>query len=74
MRTFLDNHRGPYLLCVTRPFKTKAGFYRSEWLKGEVSRDDVEAEARSLLADKRDSIISVSLWSVKEECFVGGYR
>jgi hypothetical protein len=71
--TFLDNHRGPYLLCVTRP-GTKPGRVSSEWLKGGLDTADVEAEAQALLADPRDDITQVSVWSVREEQFIGGYR
>jgi hypothetical protein len=71
---WLSAHRGPFRLCVTRPFATKPGFFRSEWLVGEVHRDDVPDESQALLDDPRDTIISVSVWSVREECFVGGFR
>lgn len=71
MPIFLDNHRGPFRLCVTRPCATKPGFFRSEWLKGSVDRADVEDEARALLQDPRDSIQHVAVWSVTEGQFVG---
>lgn len=64
------NHRGPYRLHVARPIKSKPGFYRSEWLKGSVDADDVPDEALSLLTDPRDSIVSVTIWSEREQCFV----
>ena len=72
--TFLNNHRGPYTFCVCRPVKTKPGFFRSQWLSGDVDRDDVETEARALLDDPRDTINLVSVWSVREGCFIGGYK
>jgi len=71
--TFLDRHRGPYLFCVTRPGK-KPGRVTSEWLKGCIDKHDVEDEAQALLADPRDTITQVSVWSIKEEQFVGGYK
>lgn len=79
MPTFLDHHRGPYIFCVIRPgVVTRSGRAKpstSEWLRGsEVDRDDVESEARALLADPRDTISSVWVWSVREDAFVGGYR
>jgi hypothetical protein len=70
----LNNHRGPYRLMVTRPFVTKPGFFRSEWLTGEIDRDDVESEARALLGDPRDTIHSVHIWSVREQQFVGSLK
>jgi len=72
--TFLDNHRGPFLFCVTRPHKTKKNHFTSEWLRGSVDRDDVESEARALLTDPRDTITSVHVWSEREQQFAGGYR
>lgn len=70
---WLFAHRGPFLFCVTRPFATKPGFFRSAWLKGEVDKDDVPDEARALLNDPRDTITAVDVWSVREGCFVGGF-
>lgn len=72
--TFLNNHRGPYRFCVCRPMVAKAGFFRSQWLTGVVDRDDVEGEARALLDDPRDTISRVDVWSIREECFIGGYN
>ena len=65
-----DNHRGPFRFLVTRPFVTKPGFRRSEWLKGTVDGLDAEQEAQALLDDPRDTIVSVHLWSERESCFV----
>lgn len=70
MQAILSNHRGPYRLAVERPFKTKPGFYRTEWLPGEVDSADVEEEVTSLLTDPRDSIVSIGLYSVREGQFV----
>jgi hypothetical protein len=65
--------RGPFLLCITRP-GAKKGFWTSEWLKGEVSKDDVEEEAQALLTDPRDSVVVVNVWSLKDGQFVGGWK
>jgi hypothetical protein len=73
MSTFIDAHRGPFRLVVSRP-TTKAGFHRTEWLAGTTDRDDVEAEARALLDDPRDTISHVAIWSETEEAFVGVIR
>lgn len=70
--SFLDNHRGPFRLVVTRPAK-KPGFHSTEWLKGEVDRDDVLSEAQALLTDPRDTITHVGIWSVTESSFAGSY-
>ena len=69
-RTWQERHRGPYVFCVRRPHKRKPDHYTTEWLSGEVSKEDAQAEAEALLADKRDSILSVSLWSTRECQFV----
>lgn len=72
---FLENHRGPFRLCLTRDrgLKVKpAHRFTTEWPAGEVSRADCEDEARALLDDPRDSITSVHFWSVKEQQFCGG--
>ena len=70
--SFLNNHRGPYRLVLSRPDKRK-GFHTTEWLKGETDRDDVFSEAEALLTDPRDTITHVNIWSVTEESFVGSY-
>jgi hypothetical protein len=70
----LNNHRGPYLFMVTRPFATKKGFHRSEWLKGEVDREDVGPEAIALIEDTRDTITFVCVYSVREQAFVTSIR
>jgi hypothetical protein len=69
---FWTRHRGPYILHVCRPGRT-AGQTAGEWLAGTLDGEDVEAEARALLADPRDSIQYVAVWSESEQCFVGGY-
>lgn len=72
--TFLNNHRGPYRLQLIRPFATKPGFFRSEWLSGVTDSDDVADEALGYLTDPRDNVVSVFVWSQAENQFVGGYR
>ena len=71
---WLDAHRGPFLFCIDRPNEKKPGFHTSEWLAGEVERAEVEEQAQALLTDPRDTIAGVSVWSLKDECFVGGFR
>ena len=70
----LNNHRGPYIFMVTRPFATKPGFHRSEWLRGDVEREDVGSEALALIDDPRDSISAVYVWSQREQAFVTAIR
>lgn len=72
--SFLDNHRGPFRFCITRPHKTKPGFHTTEWLKGDVDRDDVSSEATALLTDPRDTITSVGVWSEREQQFAGSFK
>ncbi len=67
-----ERHRGPYRLMVSRPGR-KPGFYTTAWLAGEVESDDCDAEAAALLADPRDQILTVDVWSVKEGQFVQSY-
>jgi hypothetical protein len=64
-----SRHRGPYRFLVTRPSKGR-NKWRSEWLPGQVPTWDAEDEAQALLTDKRDSILVVQVWSVKEDQFV----
>lgn len=65
-----QNHRGPYRFLVTRPSRGKNP-NRGEWLAGDVESVDVAEECEALLTDPRDSITSISIWSDKEEQFVG---
>src|SRR5437773_5531116 len=72
-----DHHRGPFTFCVTRPKENpRKGTYpfAVETLPGTVSGCDVEDEARALLADPRDTIVSVAVWSVSEQQHVMTYR
>jgi hypothetical protein len=69
---FRTRHRGPYRYLVIRPSSGKAP-WRGEWLRGQVDADDVEHEARALLADPRDAVRAVHVWSVREEQFVMTY-
>lgn len=71
--SWLDRHRGPFRLVVTRPGK-KPGHIATEWLKGTVDSDDVVNDATALLADRRDDITHVAVWSVREEQFVHSFR
>lgn len=65
----LTRHRGPYILMVVRPGK-KPGCFSNEWLPGLLKAADVEEEAACLLADTRDQILRISVWSEKEGRFV----
>jgi hypothetical protein len=71
--TWRTRHRGPYTFHVERN-GVKAGTWGSETLKGEIDADDVLSEAMALLADPRDKIVRVHVWSVREEMFVMTYR
>jgi hypothetical protein len=72
MQPWLRNHRGPFTFCVNRHAKKK-GHFASEWLKGEVEREDMDSEALALLTDSRDGITYIGVWSESEQSFVGGY-
>lgn len=51
-------------LVVFRPIKSgpKEGQLKSEWLKGDTTRDDAREEAWALLEDPKDSIVCVKLY------------
>lgn len=68
-----EHHRGPYVLQVKRPAKRKYPF-TLETLSGTVDGPDVEDEAKALLADKRDSIVAVFVWSATEQQHIITYR
>ncbi len=70
LNDILNRHRGPYLFCIVRPHPKKVGFFRSEWLKGAMEREDVGPDALALLEDYRDTIVQVAVWSERESCFV----
>ena len=73
--TFLDRHRGPFSLNVTRWDKTKPDGKQisNAQLPGSVAREDVEAEALALLTDPRDCIVGVAVWSEVEQQFIGAF-
>jgi hypothetical protein len=66
---FYKRHRGPYVLCLTR--QNDDGEFSSHWLKTEIKKGpDVETQARAMLANRRDTVVSVCVWSRREEQFV----
>ena len=72
---FWARHRGPFRLVATRPHAKRIGRSCTEWLTGEIRHgDDAQDEARTLLADPRDTIACIHVWSITEGCFVGGYH
>lgn len=77
MIPWLAAHRGPYRFCLTRDTGSQAKprhRFTTEWLAGEVVRDEVETDAQALLTDPRDTIVSVSVWSVSGNQFIGAIR
>jgi flagellar biosynthesis regulator FlaF len=75
--TFTSRHRGPFLFQLTRakPPTSKAKLLvEIETLTGTVLGEDCADEAKALLTDPRDSILSVSVWSVPEQQHVHTYR
>jgi hypothetical protein len=71
---FWTRHRGPFRLVLTRPGK-KAETHTLKWVQACCeSGQDAEDEARALLADPRDTIVNVHVWSETEQQFVCGYR
>lgn len=61
-----DHHKGPFTFGVIRlrmdPKKGQAP-YTYEYLRGAVEKEDIEQEARALLADMRDTITSVLVFN-----------
>jgi hypothetical protein len=72
--TWRHRHRGPYTFHVERPSKKNPDQWQSSSLPGHIDADDVLTEAMALLADTRDNIVRVHVWSVREEQFVMTYR
>ena len=64
---FYTRHRGPYRLQVCRLTPTRKVKYHTQTLMGLVDGEDVEAEARALLDDPRDTIDAVYVWSEYEQ-------
>ena len=71
---FYSRHRGPYVLIVNRDTPTRKVKWHTETLTGEVSGPDCEAEALALLADPRDTIQYVHVWSISEHQHVMTYK
>lgn len=72
MKTFVDNHRGPFRFLATRMVTKKGQLIgTSVLLKGTIDGADVWDEARALLEDPRDTITSLAVWCEKEEQFIG---
>lgn len=67
---FYTRHRGPYVFLVLRRASRKRYKFTSEVLKGEMDGEDVESEAWALIDDPRDTIVTVCVWSTREEQFV----
>jgi hypothetical protein len=75
------NHRGPYVLQVARPNGVKRGRdkgypVRFELLPGTVSgsAEEIIGEVQALLADPRDTIETVYVWSVPEQQHVTTFK
>jgi hypothetical protein len=72
--TWRTRHRGPYQFQVERLGAKNPDQWQTSSLPGHIDADDVPTEALALLADKRDTIVRVHVWSVREEQFVYTYR
>ncbi len=69
-----EHHRGPYILGVLRDAPRRKAKVTYDLLPGKVEVDDIRDEAQALLSDKRDTILSVYVFSVREEQYVTAYR
>lgn len=78
VNTFYLRHKGPFTFNVTRKVVVNKSTGRTElqsqYLSGRMDAEDVESEAKALLEDPRDTILSVSVWSESEEQFVTSFR
>lgn len=63
-----------FRLYLVRPHPKKPGVHVSEWVNGQFSREDAEEEARFLLDDPRDTIVSIAFWDEKKRQFSGGVK
>jgi hypothetical protein len=71
---FYRRHRGPFQLQVLR-LSTGKHKHMAVCLESPVANgEDVEAEAMSLLADPRDTIVAVAVWSIPESQHVCTFR
>ena len=61
---------GTHSFNVTRAPRRTGARPSSQWLPGTVELDEAQAEALALLADPRDSITGVYLWSNRWNQFV----
>lgn len=68
-----EHHKGPYMLGVIRETPRRKVKYAYELLPGKVEVDEIEDEARALLADSRDTITSVLVFSASEDQHVTTY-
>lgn len=73
MAAVLQRHRGPFVLQVSRTTTRKPGV-QVVALPGRTDREDVEGEALALLADPRDTIVAVHVWSDPEQQHVTTIR
>lgn len=72
---FYVRHRGTFTLMVGRQTPTQKMKWHTETLRGKSLRgEEVEAEALALLADPRDSIDAVYVYSDREQRHVMTYR
>lgn len=63
---FYTRHHGPYQLQISRTDLASDTGFKVSILPGEVAGSDAESEAMALLSDPRDTITSVSVWSIPE--------
>lgn len=70
--SFINNHRGPFRFLLTRSTsKGSKSPFKSEWLTSKFDRDEVLDEARAILDDTRDKVLSIQVWSEREDSFIG---
>lgn len=72
---FWTRHRGPYSLQLCRATPTRKQPWHTETIPGDMAGPEALELAQSLAEDPRDTIHSVSIWSVSEQqhvCTVKG--
>lgn len=63
----LTRRRGPFVLQVIRETPQRKIKWHTELIKGTFKAADVREEAELLLGDPRDTVVSVLVWSVRDQ-------
>lgn len=70
----LSRHPGPYRFCLSRPALGKPGFFTTQWLPRAFPSDEVSDKAIRILANAYGRVVSIGVWSEREQLFVTEIR